>query len=168
MRATPAHPRVLVVLGLGPGAHHGGRLQRGAGGPGSPRAFVDGDRSGLAGAGRGRLRQRELRPGHLDLEGRGGALHRHPHRRDPHGQAVHQLRARRPVAAPPLGREFGHLRLGARTGDRRPQAQPAAARRASKCRSSTTGLPRSTRRGREEGRRSSRPTATSSPWEPRR
>ena len=104
-------PRVLVGIG---GLLTLRRVPRGRrGARRGPQGLHRRDGAGLEGARRGGLRQRQLRPRDLDLEGRGGALHRAAGRRDPLREAVHQLRARGPVAAPQARRQLGHLRLGA-------------------------------------------------------
>ena len=95
----------------------------------APRALHRRHRAGLAGARAGRLRERQPRPRHLDLEGRRRPLHGPAGGRDPDEEARDELRARGPVAAPPVGGQLGDLRLGAREGAQGPEAEQAAAGR---------------------------------------
>ena len=60
-------------------------------------------------------------------------------------QAGDQLRAGRRVAAPPVGRQFGDLRLGSGEGPRGHQARPRCRAAGSRSRSSTTATPSSMR-----------------------
>ena len=63
------------------------------------KAFIDGTGPGWSALTEERLRQRQLRAEHLDLDERNCPLHRQTRRRDPHRKAPDKLRAGRPVAA---------------------------------------------------------------------
>ena len=87
------------------------------------------------------------------------------------GQPVGVIRTEKPVtnfelvaavAAPPIGRELGDLRLGPGEGARGHQARHRCRAGGSRCRSSTTATPSSTRSSPARRPTGSRPTATSS------
>ena len=166
MRAG-ALPRVLAVLGSALALTTAVGFSEEPAAPARPRAFVDGTGPGWRELGEADFVNVNCEPDTWTWKD--GVVHCTG---TPIGvirtvKPVDQLRAGRPVAAPSLGREFGHLRLGpaAAMEDLKPNALPKGgievqildhgfAEQYEK---------RPARRG-----PSSRPTATSSPWGRRR
>ena len=116
----------------------------------APRAFIDGTGPGWQ-AGRDDFVNVNCNPDTWAWEG--GLLHRPAGRRDAHARAVHQLRARRPVAAPRSRRATPASSCGRRQRPLEDLKPDAAAAAASRCRCSITATPSSTRSStRQEGR----------------